>query len=255
MAGAEDDLRMTFVEHLEELRRRLLKCVLGLGAALVVSFAYSQELMAFIAWPHWWAMDMLGIPPEQQRFISGSPEKPLLAFMKLALVVSLFGASPWIGYQLWAFVAAGLYPRERRYVLLFAPASFALFWGGCAFGFRVLIPYCLYGMARFVDPSVISPTFEFHGYLNLVMTLTIVLGAVFQVPLVMVFLSKLGLVPPRTWNRLRRHAIVVNLVFAAILSPPEVLSTLSLALPLLLLYEVGFAASWLAARPRHGLAG
>jgi sec-independent protein translocase protein TatC len=168
--------------------------------------------------------------------------------MKLALIISLFASSPVIGYQLWAFIAAGLYKNERRWVVRFAPLSFLLFCAGCAFGYFVLVPYCLYGLSRSMDPKLVAPTVNFSDYLSLVMTLTIILGAVFQIPLLMVFFAKLGLVQPRTYHKFRKAAVIANIVFAAVVTPADLFTMLIVAVPMLLLYEIGVAISYLAVR-------
>lgn len=245
----EPEVRMTFGEHIEELRQRLLKSVVFLLVALVVSMFFYEELAAFITEPHFKAMKLLGKSVEESKFLSSTYTGPVVAMMKLAFIVALFVSSPWVGYQIWAFVSAGLYRHERRYVLTFAPVSFALFCIGCVFGYTTLIPYSLYGLARMLNFNIVSPTYSFSEYLDLVMKLTILLGGIFQLPLVMVFLAKIGLVPPSSYNKWRRAAIIANVVFAAIITPADVLTMLLVAVPLLLLYEVGVAASYLLARP------
>jgi sec-independent protein translocase protein TatC len=161
----------------------------------------------------------------------------------------MFVSSPFIGYQLWAFVGAGLYRNERKYVVLFAPVSFALFTLGCAFGYFVLVPYCLYGLAKAMQiNAILSNQYVFSDYLSLVMTLTIILGAVFQMPLLMVFFAKIGLVQPSTYNKWRRAAIIANVVFAAVVTPADIFTMVIVAVPMLLLYEIGVVASYLLAR-------
>jgi Tat protein translocase TatC len=245
----EPEVRMTFGEHIEELRRRLLKSIVFLCLALLVCVFFYEELVAFITEPHFRAMKLLGKSVEESKFLSSTYTGPVVAMMKLAFIVALFVSSPWIGYQIWAFVSAGLYRHERRYVLTFAPISFALFCVGCVFGYTVLIPYSLYGLAKVLNLNIVSPTYSFSEYLDLVMKLTILLGGIFQLPLVMVFLSKVGLVPPSAYNKWRRAAIIANVVFAAIITPADVLTMILVAAPLLLLYEIGVVTSFLLARP------
>jgi Tat protein translocase TatC len=164
------------------------------------------------------------------------------------MIVGVFLASPVIGWQLWAFVRGGLYANERRAAMAFAPASFLLFVLGCVFGYFVLVPYALYGMASMLPMDQVQPIYSFSEYLDLVSTMTILLGAIFQLPLLMVLLSRLGLVRPATYRRWRRNAVVANLVLAGILSPPDLLSMFVFAVPLLALYEVGALAAWVAVR-------
>lgn len=248
-SGAEDEVRMTFGEHLEELRSRLFKSILFLTAAIVVAMIFYERLVTFISQPHFWAMRLLKIPEAESRLMPGSYGGPIVAVMKLAFIVSLFVSSPFIGYQLWAFVSAGLYKNERKYVVIFAPISYVLFCLGCVFGYVVLVPYSLYGLAKSMSVGIISNQYIFSDYLNLVMILTIILGAVFQMPLLMVFFSKIGLVEPRTYNKWRRAAILINCIFAAVITPADPITMLIVAVPMLLLYEIGVISAYLFTRP------
>ena len=168
--------------------------------------------------------------------------------MKLASIVGLFAASPYVARQMWGFVAAGLYRDERKYVRAFAPASFLLFLLGCVFGYFLLIPYALYAMVTMMPLDKVDPVVNIGDYLGLVLTLTILLGAVFQLPLVMVFLSKVGLVTPARWRGWRKGAIVGNVVLAALIAPPDLLSMVVFVLPLLVLYEAGLLFASLASK-------
>ncbi len=156
--GAEDEVRMTFGEHLEELRSRLFKSILVLMGAVVLAMVFYERLVAFITQPHVRAMKLLGT---EAQLMPGSYGGPIMAVMKLAFIISLFVSSPVIGYQLWAFVSAGLYKKERKYVVIFAPVSFVLFCLGCVFGYLVLVPYALYGLAKSMSLPIIS-----HQYIS-----------------------------------------------------------------------------------------
>ena len=254
LAGKGDhpgEVRMSFGEHIEELRGRLVKSIAFLLIAIVVSMVFYTELVTFITGPHIRAMKLLKVPEAESKLMPGSYGGPIIAVMKLSFIVSMFVSSPFIGYQMWAFVAAGLYPHEKKYVQIFAPISFALFSAGCAFGFFVLVPYCLYGLANSMSiGSILSNQYIFSDYLSLVMTLTIILGGVFQLPLLMVFAAKLGLVQPSNYNKFRRAAIVANLVFAAVVTPADIFTMILVAVPMLILYEIGVVVSFLVARPR-----
>ncbi len=248
--GEEPEVRMTFGEHIEELRSRLLKSIVLLTLVVFGCMFFYQPLVHFITRPHFKAMGLLGIPPERSLFLSDTYTGPIIAMMKLTFIIALFVSSPWIAYQLWAFVSAGLYKRERRYVVTFAPISFALFCVGCVFGYLVLVPYGLLGLARMLDLNIVSPTYSFSEYLSLVMKLTIILGAIFQMPLLMVFVTKIGLVEPRTWNKWRKAAVIGNVVFAAVITPADIFTMILVAVPMLLLYEIGVISSFLLARPK-----
>ena len=254
--GAEAEVRMTFGEHIEELRGRLLKSVVFLMVATILSLFFYDHLVWFITRPHVAAMDSLketlkhkGVKPNDLEFklMAGGYAAPVIATMKLGFIIALFVSSPWIGYQIWAFISAGLYKNERKYVVMFAPISYALFAAGCSFGYMFLVRVCLTGLANtgMAGGDVVAPQYMFTDYLNLVTTLTILLGAVFQLPLIMVFLSKIGLVAPATYNKYQRLAILCNLIAAAFIAPPDVISMCVVAVPMILLYEIGVVAAFL----------
>lgn len=250
----EREVRMTFGEHLEELRRRLIKAVAFLGIAIIACLFFSDELIIALSQPHFKAMGKLRIDPGQARFIAESYTTWLMWQMKLAMIVGLFVSSPWVGYQLWAFVSAGLYRKEKKHVQIFAPLSFLLFMAGCAFGFYCLVPGALEALAGAANPKVLDNSkYLFAEYLNLIMILTIIMGGVFQLPLIMVFVAKIGLVKPSTLNSWswRRASIVINVILAATLTPTGDPITLAfVSVPLMILYELGVLISYVVARPK-----
>ncbi|MBV8879212.1 MAG: twin-arginine translocase subunit TatC [Planctomycetaceae bacterium] len=250
--GDEPEARMTFGEHIEELRGRLLKSVVFLMLATVASLFLYDQLVYFITRPHVWAMQQLKVPEVEQKLLAGGYAAPVISVMKLGFIIALFVSSPFIGYQIWAFISAGLYKHERKYVVLFAPISYLLFAAGCTFGYMVLVRVCLFGLAKtgMAGGQAVSPQYMFSDYLNLVTTLTIILGAVFQLPLIMVFLSKIGLVAPPTYNKFQRLAILCNLIAAAFIAPPDVISMCVVAIPMILLYEIGVVCAFLFASPK-----
>ena len=236
---------MTFVQHLDELRTRLLRSIAALLFTIVVSMFFYKGLIDIATIPFYQAMAWLGL---RSRFIIADVGDSVGSVMKLAAIVGMFFASPYVARELWGFVAGGLYRHERRYVKSFAPSSYLLFVLGCVFGYFLLIPFALYAMVTMMPLDKVEPVLSLGSYLSFFMTLTIVLGVVFQLPLVMVFLTKIGLVTPDRYHSWRRHAILANIVFAAVISPPDLLSMAVFALPLLVLYEIGFWCSvWAAA--------
>ena len=234
---------MTIIQHLDELRTRLLRSIWALMIAVTVSMFFYKDLIEIVTQPHVRAMGWLGQPA---RFIISEIAGSVGAVMKVVCIVGLFFASPYIARELWGFVAAGLYRDEKQYVKAFAPASFLLFLVGCLFGYFILIPYALYGMVTMMPLDKVEPVLNIGDYLGLVMTLTIMLGLVFQLPLVMTFFTKIGLVPPARWRSWRKGAIVGNIVLAAFLAPPDLLSMVIFVLPLLVLYEIGVWCAVLA---------
>ncbi len=245
---------MSLGAHLEELRKRLFRSVLALGAATAVAFAFHDDLLRIATIPHAQAFEMFDPRPPKPVFIAMDYVAPVATMVKLSLIVGLFLASPVIGWQAWRFVGAALYANERRWALTFGICSFLLFVLGGVSGYFILIPYTLYGLASMLPFDQVLAAFDISAYLNLVMTLTVALGGVFQLPLVMAFLTRIGLVPPRSWGRWRRHGIVGNLVLAAVLAPGDPLSLAAFAAPLLLLYEVGAITARFCAPAREAVA-
>jgi sec-independent protein translocase protein TatC len=241
---------MTLVEHLDELRTRLLRSIIVAASAIIVAMFFYRRLVDLAVIPHFRAMSWLTPPPPTARFIAGGYVGAVGSVMKLASIVGVFFSSPVIARELWAFISAGLYPEERRYVRAFAPASFLLFLLGCAFGYFILIPYSLFAMATALPLDKVDPVFNFGEYLQLFLTLTLILGGLFQLPLVMVFLAKLGVVGPDQYRSWRKHALVGNVVGAAVIAPPDLLSMGVFVVPLAVLYELGILGSALALRIR-----
>lgn len=246
---SEPEARMTFGEHIEELRGRLLKSVVFLMVATIGALFMYDQLVYFITRPHVWAMNELHVEVANQKLMPGSYQGPVIAVMKLSFIIALFVSSPFVGYQIWAFISAGLYKNERKYVVMFAPISYCLFAAGCSFGYFILVRVCLLGLAKtgMAGGKIVSNQYLFTDYLSLVTTLTIILGVVFQLPLVMVFLSKIGLVAPPTYNKYQRLAILLNLIAAAFIAPPDVMSMCIVAIPMILLYEIGVVSAYVFA--------
>jgi sec-independent protein translocase protein TatC len=251
------DRRMTFGEHLEELRRRLLWAFAGVFAVFVASFAAQDSLMGIVARPYYAAM--AGIHrlapgedlPEDLKFAPTEFSESFMTFFKLCLIASLFVSFPWVFYQLWKFVSAGLYPRERRWVRVFGPASAALFAGGAAFGYFVLLPFAIEFFATY-GIAWVHPKFRISSYLDLFLALTVLPGVSFEMPLAMLFAARVGLVGPATFARSRRFAVVGILILAAVVTPDPSPVTMSiLAAPLLGLYEAGVWLSRWGARGRE----
>jgi len=245
---------MTFAEHLTELRSRLIKALLALAASVILCLVFMKEITTFIIQgPHERALAYLREDYGDElkfKLIAESYQAPFIAYAKLSLIVALFLASPVIGYQGWRFIGAGLYPNERRWILFFAPFSLGLFVGGCVFGFLVMIPVALMFLAQISNPTVVEPLFSVSEYLSLVTLLTLVMGGVFQLPLLMIFFAKIGLASAKGYLRYWKFAVVAIFIVAAVLTPPDPLSCILMAVPMLLLYFLGVGISALVTRPK-----
>ncbi|MBI3272590.1 MAG: twin-arginine translocase subunit TatC [Planctomycetes bacterium] len=255
--GPPEDRRLSFGEHLEELRSHVLRGLYGFALAILLSLACQDALMALATRPHRVTMQRLEREAHPDAPLSPSiyklkvleyPES-IMAHIKLSLIAATFLSSPWIFYQLWAFVAVGLYVHERKYVFLFAPLTFGLFCVGILFGYFGLIPFGLYYLASF-GSEVVEASFTLSNYLDFFLTLTLVVGLMFELPLVMLFSAKIGLGSAASFRGHWRAAILVAFVVAAVATPgPDPVSQCLLAGPLIGLYFFGILlCSWFARR-------
>jgi sec-independent protein translocase protein TatC len=233
--------RMSIGDHLDDLRRRLFRAVLGLAAAMVVGLVFGERILGWIEYPYRSAMWEIGKKPDLAVFsITGA----FTMYMRVAFYAGLILASPWVFYQLWMFVAAGLYRKERRYVSLALPFSVALFICGAAAGIAMSIPAIKF-FIQFGNGMGVDPIISLNDYVDFLTQLLLVFGLVFQVPLVVLVLARVGLVDMRKLNRYRRHVIVGMAVIAAIFAPPDAVSMIVMMLPMCLLYELGIVLAWL----------
>lgn len=247
--AADLEKRMTIAEHLEELRVRVVRSLLAVGVGFAVAFLRLEDVMRFVRRP----LDAVvaKFPPGSVQTIQTKAYGAFMASMLVAFCAGLVLAAPVILHQLWAFVAAGLYPHERRAVKFYALPGFALFLAGAALAYFFVMPL---GLDFLVDWSLrkmgARSVLEVGSYVALVAFSMFVFGLAFQLPLVMVLLMRLGVVEPAFFRKYRRHAIVFVLVVAAILTPPDVLSQIVLGGCVLLLYEGAIFVGARVSRPR-----
>lgn len=241
-----DEREYSLIEHLADLRKRLGRALIGVGIVAVAAFAAADRLLELLRAP------MVRIVQEVQgqtaTFITTSPAEYFVCQMKVALVAGIFLASPWILYQVWMFIAPGLYDHEKGYVTAFVWAGALCFCGGAAFAYFVAFP----PMFRFFvesTPKDISMMPSIAEHLSFTLKLLLAFGAVFETPVIVFILSVAGIVDPEKLGQYRKYVVVVAFIVGAILTPsPDVLSQLLLAGPLLLLYEVGVLVSRLAVK-------
>jgi sec-independent protein translocase protein TatC len=246
--GQEEEAhRMSFGEHLEELRQRLIYSCIGVAVAVGICLFWQQELLWAVTWPHRRAHEAIGQSPKLEVF---SYEDRFMIPMKVAMIFGLALAAPVILWQMWKFLAAGLHRHEKKYVLVCGPASLLLFFSGAVFGYLVLIPVTLQFLGSFGnDWNIYEDHIALDKYLDMFFGLTIAAGAIFEIPLVMAFLSFIGLVPPKTFVAWRKMEILVASILGAVLTPGgDLVSMASLAVPILVLYEVGILAGRLVYR-------
>ena len=236
MADTGGDSERPLIAHLLELRTRLLRGVVGLLVVLVCLLPFANKLYALLAQP---LLDKL---PKGGQLIATQVASPFFAPMKLAFFVALVVAMPWLLYQAWAFVAPGLYRREKRLALPLLSSALLLFYGGCAFAYFLVLPMVFGFLAR-VTPDGVAMMTDISSYLDFVLVLFLAFGLAFELPVALVILVLLGWVTPAQLREGRGYAVVGIFVIAAVVTPPDVISQLMLAIPMCLLYEAGILAA------------
>ena len=237
------DRAPTVFDHLVELRSRLLRAVAGLLLVFVALLPFANRLYAFLAQP---LLDKL---PSGGQLIAVEVASPFFAPIKLAFFVAVVVAMPWLLYQLWAFVAPGLYQRERRLAMPLLASALVLFYAGCAFAYFLVLP-AVFGFLASVTPAGVAMMTDINAYLDFVLVIFLAFGASFELPVALVILVLLGWVTPKQLREWRGYAIVGIFVVAAVITPPDVISQLLLAIPMVVLYEAGIlAAAALARKP------
>ncbi|TLX22757.1 twin-arginine translocase subunit TatC [Thermomonas fusca] len=237
------DNERPLIAHLLELRTRLLRGAVGLAVVLACLLPFANTLYGYLALP------LLAKLPKGGQLIATQVASPFFAPMKLAFFAALVVAMPWLLYQAWAFVAPGLYQREKRLALPLLSSALLLFYAGCAFAYFLVLPMVFGFMAR-VTPDGVAMMTDISAYLDFVLVMFLAFGLSFELPVALVILSLLGWVTPAQLREGRGYAVVGIFIVAAVLTPPDVVSQLMLAIPMCLLYEAGILAARLVA-PRE----
>jgi sec-independent protein translocase protein TatC len=233
---------MSLGDHLDELRTRLLYALAGVAVCAIIGFFLGRRIIAFLEGPY---VDAMG---EEARLIALGPADGFISYVKIALVTGLILSSPWVFYHLWMFIAAGLYPNEKKYVYIAAPFSAALFVAGALFFIVVVGPLTLGFLVRINNFISLSSQFSFRLYIAFVTHLMLVFGIAFQTPTAIFFLNRAGLVSLEALSRSRKYVVLLIVIVAAMATPPDVVSQIALAVPLYLLFELGILLSYFASR-------
>ena len=236
MSRRDPERTLSYVEHLSELRRRLLLSALAVVAASVGAYSLRETLVDLVLRP------VAAVP-----FVFLDPPELFLANVKIAIVAGLAVASPFVLFQVWIFVRPGLKRGERMIVglaILFGTLFFA---AGVLFGYLVVLPMTLRFFLQY-ETAAIRASLSFGSYVGFLTSLLLAFGIAFELPLLVLVLARLGLVDAALLARSRKYALLIILVVAAILTPPDVVSQLLLAGPMLVLYEIGILAARLARR-------
>jgi sec-independent protein translocase protein TatC len=242
--GAEADVRMPLTAHLEELRTRIIRSLLGIAAGFLVSYGFAERLVSWLLRP------LTAIRPDQSLVIGTGVTDAFFTKLKVAGIAGVFVASPIVFYQAWKFVAPGLYERERRIAVPFSAAATFFFVSGAAFCYYLVFPVAFTFFLDEFTSVGISPQIRVSEYLTFTSRMLLAFGATFELPVVTFFLARIGLVTHRMMIGGARYAIVVIFIVAAVLTPgPDVASQMLMATPLLVLYALSIGIAYMAGRP------
>jgi sec-independent protein translocase protein TatC len=247
----EGMLRMSFLEHLEELRSRIIKALLGLGVAFAFCVFFTNEIWKAVMAPAASALKTLNLPETLAQL---SPTEAFsIIWIKMPVLVALFLASPWVLYQVWAFIAPGLYKRERRLAVPFILSTAALFILGGAFAYFVAFRFALTFLLGIGVDIGVRPMISMTEYVDLFVNVILGIAVVFELPVLIFFLTLLRVASPRFLLAHSRYAILLIVLLAAIITPtPDIYNLIIFAAPMIMLYFVGVFASYLLVLKREG---
>jgi sec-independent protein translocase protein TatC len=238
-----DDLGGTeqpFVSHLLELRDRLIRAVLAIGVMFIVLAIYPSPATLY----DWLAQPLIEHLPKGATLIATNPISPFMVPIKVTMLAAFMLALPVVLYQVWAFVAPGLYSHEKKLVVPLIVSSTLLFFAGVAFCYFFVFGK-VFAFIQSFAPKSITAAPDIEAYLSFVLNMFLAFGAAFEVPVVLVILARMGIVSVEKLKEFRSYFIVIAFVIAAVITPPDVVSQLSLAIPMCVLYEVGIWAAQL----------
>ncbi len=229
---------MSFFDHLEELRSSLIRALIGLFIGMIVMYIFAPTFQKWLIAPF--------ISKEGAKLSLLTPTEGFVVRLKLSLVSGIFVTAPWIFYQLWRFVKPGLFLHERKMVMpvvFFSSLNFLL---GAGFAYLIL-PWTTQFFLSFATPPV-ENLWSLGKYLDFILNMFLAFGLVFELPILIYFLARFGIVTPQFLRKYRRHAIILVLIVAAVITPPDVFTQIIIALPMIALYEVSIALAAVARR-------
>jgi len=231
--------KLTLVEHLTELRNRIVYMAVALVAAILISYNFAEILVK----------DMIGIVPDIN-FVFIAPAELLLSYIKIAVIIGLVVSAPFLITQIWLFISPGLEKKERRTIVFSLMFGGVFFIIGSVFAYIVVLPLMIQFFMSF-QMEGIEEMISFNNYLSLVMNTVLSFGLIFEMPSIMVILTRLGVVRSKFLRSNRKYIILVIFVMAAVLTPPDIISQTLLALPMILLFELGIFLSRIVERKRE----
>jgi sec-independent protein translocase protein TatC len=230
---AENEARMSFIGHLEELRKRLIRAVIGITLGFIVCMLFQERIYEVLVGP------IVKLLPEGSTLVFTTLHDPFFIYLKVAFVAGVFATLPYVVYQLWLFVRPGLLAKERKLAFPFISIAVLLFYAGGAFAYFLVFPAAFKFFLGFQTESL-KPMLSIKEYVSLVILLMLAFGAVFETPIIIVFLGLLGVVHSGMLRKGRRYFIILAFIIGAVLTPtPDVFNQSLMAVPMLLFYEVG----------------
>ncbi len=239
----ESDEKSPLLSHLGEIRKRLVRAAIAAGMGFAITYAFSEKLFEILAYPL-----KANMPPGDRLIYTSLPEM-FFIYIKTALVAGLLLAAPYVFYQVYLLIAPGLYQKERRTIIPFVLCSTVLFVGGSLFGYFVVFPSGFKFFLAFSNESIRALP-SVRQYFSLAVKLLFAFGFVFELPVVVFFLSRMGVVTADFLKQKRRYAILLIFIIAALLTPPDVISQFMMAGPLMALYEISILIAKLAGKKK-----
>jgi len=237
---------MSFLQHLEELRKRIIYSLLGLVVGFGVCFYYADKIYAVMEKP---ILEVLKANHLEQSLVYLNPTEPFNMYLKIAFICGIFVASPWILYQLWCFISPGLYRHEKRYVVPFMFSTVGLFLFGGWFGYRMVYPAALKFLVEY--GKQFKPMITIGEYTDLFLTIIVGLGVVFEMPIVVFFLSLMGILSAGwMWKNLRYSILVIFIIAGVITPTTDIMNMCIFAAPMVALYLVSIGVAW-AVHPKQ----
>ena len=232
------DKKLTLIEHLEELRKRIIIIALAIVVASSISYIYIDEIT-----------EMLIKPAKGMNFVYLTPPELFLTYIKIAFSMGIITAMPIILYQIWVFVKPGLKKKERSYIFLSFIMAFGFFVLGTVFSYLVIIPLTIEFFTKMARTDIL-PVFSIKSYISFCSSIILSFGLTFQMPLLIILLTQLNLVTPMMLKKARKYLVLVIFIVAAVLTPPDIISQVLMAVPLWLLLELSIALSSLLYRSK-----
>ena len=237
--GDDDAGRMSFFEHLTELRTRIIWSLIPTAVGLGVALYFTNNVMRMLS------------AHLKTELVFTTPTEAFWTYMKVAMILGIFIAMPVILWNVWAFVAPGLHKHERKYAAPFVIVGSLLFIGGGAFALFVIIPFAVNFLVSFGQDQGLKPMITISSYIDFIIKFTLAFGVVFELPVVITLLSMLGLVTPQFLSKNRKYAILINFIIAAVLTPtPDIVNQSLMAGPLCVLYELGIISARIFGRKK-----